>query len=212
MAGNLYVTRDNIQEKVQGWLGSLPVRRKWDTVPNWSNSALLVIDMQNVFVHPDSPSYLPGAQAVAPNINRLAEEFYGNDSSIIYTRHVQEEGDEGVMDEWWGDIIREGKQAELWDGLSVMGDVITKPRYSAFHRTELDHMLTGVENLFITGVLTDICCETTARHGFVKDYRVFVVADGCATVTEELHTSSLASLSYGFAEILSWREVLQRLR
>ncbi len=212
MAGADYVSQDNLEVKTRKWLDSLPIRRKWETKPLWSNSALLVIDMQNVFVSQDSHSFLPAGQVVSKNINQLVEVFNEHGAKIIYTRHVQEEGDEGVMGEWWGDIIREGKTAELWEGVEVKGEVITKPRYSAFHRTDLDEILKNIENVFITGVLTDICCETTARHAFIKDHRVFFLADATATTSEEIHLSSLKSLCPGFAEILSCQEAKQRLR
>ncbi len=212
MPGYNYLTPENIDLKTKGWLDSLPIKKRWETTPSWSNSALLVIDMQNVFADEDSHSYLPAAQIISRNINKLVHSFNRNGARVIYTRHVQEEGDEGVMGEWWGDIIREGRSAELWDGLDVKGDVITKPRYSAFHRTDLEHMLKNIDNVFITGVLTDICCETTARQAFINDHRVFFTADGTATISEEVHLSSLKSLCHGFAEILSCKEAEQRLR
>jgi isochorismate hydrolase len=66
----------------------------------------------------------------------------------------------------------------------------------------------GVEDLIITGVLTNCCCETTARDAFVRDYRVFFVADATATVNEELHLSSLMNLAFGFAYIAQTQELL----
>ncbi|MFO8109501.1 MAG: isochorismatase family protein [Thermoplasmata archaeon] len=212
MAGTAYINEDDLEQKTQQWLNSLPLRRRWENVPRWSDSALLVIDMQNIFVEENSPSFLPAAQVIVHNINELADTFHEHGGKMIYTRHVQEDGDEGIMDEWWGDIIREGKSAELWKGLDVKGETITKPRYSAFHRTELNESLQGIENVFITGVLTDICCETTARYAFIDDYRVFFLADATATITEDIHLSSLKSLCHGFAEILSCKEAMQRLQ
>ncbi len=212
MAGAPYIDKKNLESKSRRWIDSLPIRRRWEITPKLSKSVLLVIDMQNVFVDDESHSFLPAAQVITENINKLADHFHDNDGKIIYTRHVQDEGDEGVMDEWWGEIIHEGTSAELWREIDVKGEVMTKPRYSAFHRTNLDDMLGDIENVFITGVLTDICCETTARHAFINDYRVFFMADGTATTTEEIHLSSLKSLCHGVAEILSCNEAKQRLQ
>lgn len=60
----------------------------------------------------------------------------------------------------------------------------------------------SVEDIIITGVLTNCCVETTARSAFDHDYRVFVVADACASTASELHTATLKNLAYGFAYIV----------
>ncbi len=211
MVGIDYVEKENIAGKTKGWIESLPIRKRWSVEPSFSDSVLLVIDMQNYFIREDSPAFLPAGQVISENINGLIDLFSSEGGEVIYTRHVQDEGDEGVMGEWWGDIIREGETADIWDGIDVKGKVITKPRYSAFHRTELDELIKKKENVFITGVLTDICCETTARHAYIKDYRVYFLADATATVSEEVHISSLKSLCHGFAEVLSCKETKQML-
>jgi nicotinamidase-related amidase len=61
--------------------------------------------------------------------------------------------------------------------------IIDKNRYSAFWRTGLDEFLRSknVEDVVIAGVLTNCCCETTARDAFMRDYRVFFVSDATAT-------------------------------
>ncbi len=90
--------------------------------------------------------------------------------------------------------------------------ILDKNRYSAFFGTDLDKRLRveGVEDLLICGVMTNCCCETTARDAFVRDYRVFFVADATATANEELHLSSLKNLAYGFAYIVNTKHICQR--
>ena len=62
-----------------------------------------------------------------------------------------------------------------------------------FFGTNLDNILrdAGVTDLVICGVMTNCCCETTARDAFMRDYRVWVVADACAAENADLHESSL---------------------
>jgi len=121
-----------------------------------------------------------------------------------------------MLGRWWGDLILYGSaECELIDGLSlqVSDTIIDKNRYSAFLGTELDSLLqnTGIEDLIITGVLTNCCCETTARDAFMRDYRVFFVADATAAPTEELHLASLKNLAYGFAYIVTTRDLCNKL-
>ena len=66
--------------------------------------------------------------------------------------------------------------------------------------------------IFITGVMTNCCCETTARDGFVRDYRVFFVSDATATTDKELHLASLKNLCYGFAHVLSTEELCRYIK
>ncbi|MCK4818432.1 isochorismatase family protein, partial [bacterium] len=88
-------------------------------------------------------------------------------------------------------------------------EIIDKNRYSAFHGTGLDESLKlrKIDELIITGVMTNCCCETTARDAFVRDYRVFFVSDATATVNDELHVASLKNLAFGFAYIVSTKQL-----
>lgn len=204
--------RTELESKSERWLEELPFRKRWPVELELEETALLIIDMQNYFLSPDSHAHLPAGESIIENLNALIDFFEGNEASIIYTRTVQEEGDEGVMGEWWNDIIREGPLAELDSRMSVKGDVITKPRYSSFHRTDLEEKLEGVKNIVIGGVMTDMCCATTARDAFVRDHRVLFLADGTATAAETTHVSTLKSLCHGIAEIQKCQEAKERLR
>jgi isochorismate hydrolase len=113
---------------------------------------------------------------------------------------------------WWGEAIIYGSKD--WELMKTMAPletetVMDKNRYSAFYQTNLDEMLRsrGLEELIITGVMTNCCCDTTARDGFVRDYHIFFVSDATATVNEELHLASLKNLAYGFAHILSTEQL-----
>ena len=121
-----------------------------------------------------------------------------------------------MLDKWWGDYIQYGsKDWELIKALQPEDNdaVFDKKRYNAFHGTGLDDSLRsiGVEELIITGVLTNCCCETTARDAFVRDYRVFFVSDATATVNDDLHLATLKNLAFGFAHVMSAEQVCEGL-
>ena len=184
------------------------IRQAW---PTPGKTALLVIDMQY--------NFNSVAQPIADNVTSLIECFRANKGKILFTRHGHRDpkADGGMLGRWWGDLIRHGSEAwELIDEVHVQASdtIIDKNRYSAFFGTELDDLLktAGVEDLIITGVLTNCCCETTARDAFMRDYRVFFVADATAAPTEELHMASLRNLAYGFAYIANTKNLCQKLR
>lgn len=92
--------------------------------------------------------------------------------------------------------------------------VLDKDRYSAFHEPNLDDSLRSreIEELIFTGVTANCCCETTAKDGFVRDYRISFVSDATATVNDELHPASLKNLAYGFTHVLSTEQLCRSLK
>jgi ureidoacrylate peracid hydrolase len=83
--------------------------------------------------------------------------------------------------------------------------VVTKHRYSAFHSTDLDSILRthGIRTIILTGVATNVCVETTAREGFVRDYYVVLVADGTATYSADDQQATLRNIDRFFGEVTS---------
>jgi len=174
-----------------------------------NRAALLVVDMQNAFLHPKGAIYLPAAAPIIPVVKRLAAAFRKANRPVFYTRHAGDPtgGNSGMMARWWENASPlEGTfDAALFEGLApTPGDVIVpKIRYSAFVATDLEPRLrqAGVVDLVLAGVMTNLCVETTARDAFMRDYRVAVVVDGCAAPTLAMHRAALLNLAYGFAVV-----------
>ncbi len=181
-------------------------------------SALLVIDMQNFFVSSRSKGLGPISPTVMANTKRVLEAFRKARRPVIYTRHVHraDGSDAGIMGWWWEDMIVEGSwESEIHRELAPRPDekVIQKHRYSAFYSTDLEIVLRcqGIEDLVISGVMTNLCCESTARDAFIRDFRVFFLADATGTAYEEMHTATLINLSYGFAYVTTAEKIISQL-
>ncbi len=213
-----YVTSSNIVQKTAEWRKEISPYNRHDLVLDAGRSALLVIDMQNYFGDPEGGAFMDAVPAVLPNIRDLVRAYRDAGLPVVYTAHVHEDlrSDGGNMSRWWGDLIMEGTRDAL-----IMRDlepgegekVIRKNRYSAFYNTELETNLRclDVRDVVITGVMTNLCCESTARDAFFRDYRVFFVMDGTASVTEEFHLSTLRNLAYGFACVTETASILETL-
>jgi nicotinamidase-related amidase len=172
--------------------------------------ALLAIDMQNYFRRI--------AQPVLKNILRVIQTCRPKNIPVIFTQHghTDPDSDGGILGWWWGELIVSG--TEDWKFLPEMKTeakdlVIAKKRYSAFFGTDLDKILRsrGIQDLIISGVMTNLCCETTARDAFMKDYRIFFLIDGTATRKSELHLATLKNLGFGFAYLLTCDELVQMM-
>ncbi len=182
------------------------------------DSALLVIDMQGLFLDRDSHSFIPDADRIVGHVRDLLEAYRAHRLPVIFTRHaLGRDEDAGAMGRWWADVTRDGDEAgEIDSRLKPQkGErVFRKTRYSAFVGTDLERYLRSkaVSSLVITGTMTHLCCESTARDAFMRDYDVFIVVDGTASKTRDLHLSSIKTLTDGFAIPLKTSEVLRRLR
>lgn len=66
--------------------------------------------------------------------------------------------------------------------------------------------------VIVCGVLTNLCCETTARSAFVHDYSVWFLGDGTASRRPDLHTASILNLEYGVARVMTCRQAMARVR
>jgi ureidoacrylate peracid hydrolase len=184
--------------------------------------ALLVVDMQNGFCHPDGsfPKVgrgLEGAMEAVRNAAVAVAQARRADVPVVFTRHVYRPGrhDEGAA------LIRNspelagvaGLAAGTWDaevceelGCGPSDLVVDKVRFDAFQWTSLEPLLRGlgVTELMICGVVTNICVETTTRSAFMRDFPVTLIEDCCAAKTRRLHELAVEVLSsYELAEIAS---------
>ena len=192
---------------VEEVLQRLPWAARRHRLPSPDEMALLVIDMQEYFRDLAGPLI----SCMVPVVETCQQVGV----PVIFTRHTQKAGggDAGMLGEWWSQLIYDGTpEAEILEELQPYVDeqgLVRKTRYDAFWNTNLAARLEAlrVRELVISGVMTHLCCETTARAAFVRDYRVFFLIDGTATDDVEHHWASLRNLIDGFTYWLSCREL-----
>ncbi|MCC2624299.1 MAG: isochorismatase family protein [Burkholderiales bacterium] len=182
-------------------------------VINPKHTALLVIEMQKVFQ--TDLGIISDRQI--KNIQNIIEASERSGIKIIYVRHNDSSEISKPMVDWWGgDKIEYGSDSwKMIDGFDITGKtVIDKNQYSAFYKTNLDEILkqNQIEDIIITGVMTNCCCETAARDAFMRGYRVFFINDATATVNEDLHLSTLKNLSFGFAYIQNTQDLVNNIK
>lgn len=198
-----------------------------------SKTALLITDMQNVFVE-GSPVSAPEGLGVLDRLNRLAALCHEAGIQVIYTAHVvrPDHSNMGIL----GDIVPP-VQAGLIDDGSVPGSLhagirmregdilLKKPRYGAFHGTDLELILRhkGIDTLIIGGIATNVCCETTAREAAVRDFKVLFLSDGTATfdlpdmgfgaiTAQEIQRVTCSVISFFFGEVLTVNQAIEKIR
>ena len=191
-------------------------------------SALLNIDMQRCFVA-DSPVAAPDGPAVLERVNGFAQVCREADILVIHTSFVlrPDGSDAGVLAETAppvraGMLAKGSESAALHPGLLVgESDILLdKSRFGAFHGTDLETTLRsrGIDTIIISGLLTNVCCETTAREAMMRDFHVFFLSDGTTTApmgdasATELQKATLATLGFLFARVLTIDEMTRMIR
>ncbi len=192
-----------------------------------AHTAVLVIDLQHDFVSPDGGLArlgvdLTDVQAIVPRVASLLDEARAAGATVIFVCHVNsDDTSSGPIREKRQDLGRERVPVcwqgtpgvEVDRGLSVLaGDlVLRKHRFSAFLNTPLDSMLRahGIQTLVLMGMSTNVCVDSTARDGFMRDYYVVIPQDCVASSRPELHRPALETLQRYFVTVTSSAAIAQ---
>ncbi|MDZ7702497.1 MAG: cysteine hydrolase [Halobacteriales archaeon] len=150
-------------------------------------TAVVVVDMQHGFCHPEGSLHAPASEAALEPVNTVIGSARDAGAAVVFTRdvHPPEQFDDAhYYDEFdrWGEHVVEGSwDAELHADLDVRdGDhVVEKHTYDAFYRTDLEGYLEshGIDDLLICGTLANVCVLHTAGSAGLRDYRPVLVTD-----------------------------------
>ncbi|MFB6142879.1 MAG: cysteine hydrolase family protein [Halorientalis sp.] len=180
-------------------------------------TALVVVDMQNGFCHPDGSLYAPDSEAAIDPVTDLVERAHEAGVRVVFTRDVhppEQFADAHYYDEFdrWGEHVVEGSwEAELVEELDVREDdhVVEKHTYDAFHETELDGWLSarGVKDLVVCGTLANVCVLHTAGSAGLRDYRPVLVEDAVGYIEPDHREYALEHADWLFGEVVSRGDV-----
>jgi ureidoacrylate peracid hydrolase len=188
-------------------------------------TALVVIDLQNVFMQPGMPVEVPTAREIVPNVNRLAAAMRAAGGKVVWVQMTLNDQEQSWSTFFAGETRREAfRQMQrgshghaLYDKLHVgPGDlVIEKRRYSAFIQgaSNIDSILRGcgIDTVVIVGTLTNVCCESSARDAMMLNYKVVFVSDANAALSDAEHNATLGTILRVFGDIATTDEVIARL-
>jgi len=103
---------------------------------------------------------------------------------------------------------------QLWVELDVQPNdaIVRKARYSAFIQdsSNIEEVLRarGIDTVIVTGTVTGVCCESTARDAMMRNFKTIMVSDGCATRTDDEHDAALVAFYTTFGDVMSTEEVI----
>ena len=203
----------------------------------WRRPALIVVDMQNDFVRAGAPLEVPEARATLHQHRQLLEVCRAVDTPIVYLRYVA--GPQHHLADWayklawaaelgpptwacrrghmraYADVEGERDCADVVDEIYPRpGDyVVDKYGYGGFHRTSLEDVLRShaVESVVVTGTVTQVCVEETARQAFGHGYKTTIVSDAVSSRAPDRHRATLETFAAHYGWVLPTEAVLEGL-
>jgi ureidoacrylate peracid hydrolase len=192
-------------------------------------TALVVVDLQNAFMDDEvGHAVCPDARAIVPAVNRLAAATRAAGGAVFWIKNTFDascETEWSVMQDMATPEARARRAAamsentkghELWPTLDVKpeDEIVKKYRFSAFlpGASELPDRLRarGFDTVLITGTVTNVCCESSARDAMMRNFRVIMVSDGNAALTKAEHEASLTAFYLTFGDVMD-TDMLVRL-
>ncbi|MGA8382780.1 MAG: cysteine hydrolase [Stellaceae bacterium] len=196
-----------------------------------ARTALVVIDLQHAFMNEAvGHAVCPAARDIVPAVNRLAAALRETGGGVFWVRmtHDQRSLDEwSVAHEMASPAMREKRVAalsegglghQLWPDLEIrpQDEIVNKFRYSAFlpGTSDLPERLRarGFDTVLITGTVTNVCCESSARDANMTNFRTIMVSDGNAANTQEEHDASLSAFYNIFGDVMDTDMIVANLR
>jgi len=193
-----------------------------DQLVDLESTAILVVDMQNDYCSPEGSVAQRGhsvamIDAMLPRLQRFLDGARRAGAKIVFVQCIHEPSTDSAA---W--LFRHGGKpqahcrrgtwgVEFYGVSPVEGEpVVVKHRYSAFVGTRLESVLhtLNIKTLVMTGVGTNVCVESTARDGFMRDYNIVFLSDCTATSTQEAHDATLANMRQFFGIVATSDDVL----
>ena len=215
-----YCTRENLERKCAQWLDKVAEQTGRDLTKLPPHpSALLIVDAQRFFFDSSSHAFVPSSSIILPKIQELISSFKTVGAPIAFTRH----GHLGDVDSvnhfpmsfvWRMLLNQDDPCAEIIDSLDIsLGKVFKKQTYSAFEGTKIKEWLSdqSVKTVYLCGVTTHLCLETTARAAFTLGFFPVIVADTSCSWKEEQHLRSLVAISDGIGSVIDTDTLVRRI-
>ena len=193
-------------------------------------TALIVVDLQNGFMDEEvAIAYVPTAVEIVPNVNKLAAAVRRTGGKVVWIKMTFDEATIASWSEYF-DILTPAKRSraianmapnarghELYPTLEVKpeDEIVDKHRFSAFVQgsSDLPERLRaqGYDTVLITGTVTNVCCESSARDAMMLNFKTVMVSDGNAARTDAEHNATLASFYAIFGDVMDTDRLIEYL-
>lgn len=193
-------------------------------------TTLLVVDMQTGFLAPGAVGEIPVAREIVPNINRLARTLRAAGGTVVWIVSTYGPGAERDWTTFFNFIITgetsdrfrlafsEGTpEHALWHELDRAADdpVVSKNRLTPFADPakimELLLRQRGIDMVLVTGTVTNVCCECTARDAAMRNFKTVMISDANASRNDVEHNATLSIFLQAFGGVIDTNEAVRMI-
>jgi ureidoacrylate peracid hydrolase len=206
--------------------GKLHVHQNLDP----AKTALVVVDLQNAFMIEEvAVAYVPFAVEIVPNVNKLAAAVRRTGGKVFWIKQTVDAASCLAWSEWLN-MMRPGVRDDFVRNLAPGSrghaihtelevkpedEIVEKRRFSAFVQgsSDLPHRLRaqGYDTVLITGTVTNVCCESSARDAMMLNFKTIMVSDANAARTDAEHNATLATFYAIFGDVMDAAFLIERL-
>jgi nicotinamidase-related amidase len=197
-----------------------------------ARTALIIVDMQNDFVREGAPLEVPDARATFPQLLRLLEFWRRRELPVVFTKFLA--GPQPTLMWKWSPVLAPPTRC-CWPGVRrfyvdvqeelectdivqelrpLPGEaIVEKYTYDAFFNTNLPDRLRAldVDGVVVTGTVTQICVDETARGAFNHGFKAVTISDAVSSYAPDLHAATLKNLALKFGRVATTAGVLQEM-
>jgi ureidoacrylate peracid hydrolase len=195
-----------------------------------AKTALIVVDLQNAFMIEEvAVAYVPFAVEIVPNVNKLAAAVRRTGGKVFW---IQQTVDDASCLAWseWLNMMRPGVRDDFVRNLAPGSrghaihtelevkpedEIVEKRRFSAFVQGSCDLpqrlRAQGYDTVLITGTVTNVCCESSARDAMMLNFKTIMVSDANAARTDAEHNATLATFYAIFGDVMDTAFLIERL-
>ena len=214
---------DEVRERVMLTRGGVAVFDRLSP----RHTAHIVVDLQNGFMDHGQVAEVPMARTIVPNVNRISAALRAAGGIVVFTQHTADAEAIRTWSVFFEHFFAPERRARfieaftpgnpghaLWSELDVAEQdmVVLKRRFSAFvpGSSDLHARLQerGIDTLIISGTVSQVCCEATARDAMMMNYKVFFITDACATMTDAEHGGTLSAMAHTFCDVRDTQSVM----
>jgi nicotinamidase-related amidase len=150
--------------------------------------SLIIVDWEKEWINVNSEYYIGSDLNEYTNrINRLIDISRSKNFKIIFIKHLEQTGDS---------FQKDSENSEFISGLSISEEdtIIKKYKISPFYKTNLDNELKNIDEIYVCGILTNLCVRSTVQDAYDRDFKVNIIEDCCVAFDEETHRFTLEDI------------------
>jgi ureidoacrylate peracid hydrolase len=166
-------------------------------------TAHIVVDLQNGFMTPGQVAETPMARAIVPNVNRISAALRAVGGLVVFTQHTADAEAVRTWSVYFEHFFTPERRARFIEAFTP-----GNPGHALWSELDVAEQDVVIDTLIISGTVTQVCCDSTARDAMMMNYKVFFITDACAAPTDAEHAGTLSAMAHTFCDVRDTQSVL----